>query len=152
MTLNSRELFIAGCVMSFAGVTLGIVAVTLFGGTLPAWLLSAELIVILAAALIYGFTGARLPSIAPWLSSRPIQGASLVCLGVAVTFVPLQFIFAALLIGAGTRLVWRAACDLEKSESRPDRDGPAGGAARSTGPIVVNERDGEVVTTGRHRH
>ena len=48
-----------------------------------------------------------------WLHSRPVKGAALVCLGVAAIFVPLAFVIAALLIGAGTRMVWAPACEVE---------------------------------------
>jgi hypothetical protein len=101
--MNNQNEFVASVVVSLAAVSTGMVAAMRWGGELPGWLLSLELAMLLAGALVYGFTGAK-PALAPWLRPRPMVGAALVSLGVAVTFVPLQFVIAAFLIGAGTRL------------------------------------------------
>ena len=114
--MNNQNEFVASVVVSLAAVSTGMVAAMLWGGSLPGWLLSLELAMLLAGALVYGLTGAK-PSLAPWLRSRPMVGAALVSLGVAVTFIPLQFVIAAFLIGAGTRLTWLSACELEDATS-----------------------------------
>ena len=72
--------------------------------------MTSVLALTLLAAVAYGFTGA-VPRL-DWLYSRPVRGAALVCLGVAAVFVPLAFVIAALLIGAGTRMVWASACEV----------------------------------------
>jgi hypothetical protein len=110
--MSKQNAFITGCLLALAALSLGIVLALHWGGELPGWLLSLELVLILGAALVCGFTGAW-PRLGPWLRCRPIQGAALVCLGVAVIFVPVTFLVAAVVIGIGTRLVWLSACELD---------------------------------------
>lgn len=118
--MNQRRLFIIACALCVAALGGGCFLVVFTGGELPGWLLRAELAAFCSVALVYGFF-ASLPTLTPWLWSRPIRGAALVCLGVAAIFVPLEFVLAALLIGVGTRLTWASACELtrEEEESPP---------------------------------
>src|SRR3954447_26472690 len=96
-SMNQRRVFLAACAACVAALGGGCFLVVFWGGELPDWLLRAELAAFCSVALVYGFT-ASLPSFAPWLWSRPIQGAACVCLGVAAIFVPLQFVVAAAFI------------------------------------------------------
>jgi len=121
--MNGRGTLIAACVISLATLCLGIVASVLFAGELPTWLLALELLVCLSLALAWGFTG-FFPRLSPWLKCRPVVGALLVIAGVVVVFVPPQFAVAALLIGAGCRLVWVTSCELGRTSSG-DRPGTA---------------------------
>jgi hypothetical protein len=118
--MNQRKLFIIACAMCLAALSGGCFLVVFWGGELPGWLLRAELAAFCSVALVYGFF-ASLPTLTPWLWSRPIRGAALVCLGVAAIFVPLQFVVAAVFIAMGTRLTWASACEIgqEEEELRP---------------------------------
>ena len=112
--MDKRSLFVAGCVISVAAALLGLVACIIWGGSLPPWLLFLELAMIVAGARP-SVSQRHSPPLPPALVP-PDQGGA-VCLGVAVTFVPLQLVLAAFLIGAGTRLEWLSGCELESEES-----------------------------------
>jgi hypothetical protein len=114
--MNQRSVFVTGCLLALAALSAGIAGALLWGGELPGWLLSLGLALMLGGALIFGFTGAW-PRLGPWLKCRPIQGAALVCLGVALIFVPVTFVASAVVIGLGARLVWLSACELEGKEA-----------------------------------
>jgi hypothetical protein len=117
--MNQRKLFIIACAICLAALGGGCFLIVFWGGELPGWLLRAELAAFCSVALVYGFF-ASLPTLTPWLWSRPIRGAALVCLGVAAIFVPMEFVLAALLIALGTRLTWASACELaQQQEEEP---------------------------------
>lgn len=113
--MNQRTLLIIACALCLAALGGGCFLLVFWGGELPDWLLRAELAAFCSIALVYGFTAA-LPTVFPWLWSRPVRGAACVFLGVAAVFVPLQFVVAAVLIAIGTRLTWASACELEQEE------------------------------------
>jgi hypothetical protein len=115
--MTQRRLFVAACVASAGILAVGCFLLIIWGGSPPAWVLTAELATFCAIALAYGFS-ASLPSLGPWLSSRPIQGAACICLGVGAVFVPLEFVVAAILIAVGTRRLWSAACELEETQTQ----------------------------------
>jgi hypothetical protein len=117
--MGPRRLFTVACAVCVAALGGGCFLAVFWGGAVPDWLLRAELAALCSVALVYGFT-ASLPTLAPLLWSRPVQGATLVVLGVAAIFVPVQWVAAALLIGIGTRRIWVAACQLvEEEEASP---------------------------------
>jgi len=116
--MQDRTIFIASAVGCLVTLSIGCFLLMVWGGETPTWLLSSELAAVCSVSLVYGFT-ALLPSVAPWLWSRPVKGAACVCLGVAAIFLPLSFVVAALLIALGTRLMWTAAVELEGGNEQP---------------------------------
>lgn len=112
--------FFTACVVSLTALILGVSAALTVGGALSGWVMSASLALLMAAALGYGFCAA-MPSLSPLLWARPLQGTALVCLGIVAVFLPPQFCIAAILLAAGTRTVWSAACELADAE-RPAAD------------------------------
>ncbi|WP_076351822.1 hypothetical protein [Paludisphaera borealis] len=116
--MQDRTIFIASAVGCLVALSFGCFLLMVWGGETPTWMLSSELAAVCSVALVYGFT-ALLPSLAPWLWSRPVKGAACVCLGVAAIFVPLSFVVAAILIALGTRLMWTAAVELEGGHEQP---------------------------------
>ena len=84
--MDNRRLFTVACAICIAALGGGCFLVVFLGG-LPDWLLQAELAAFCSVALVYGFF-ASLPTLTPWLWSRPIRGAALVCLGVALSSFP----------------------------------------------------------------
>jgi hypothetical protein len=116
----NRSLIVA-CLISVGVAGIGIVAAVLCGGEPPAWLLRTELGLLCGCALVYGygFTASAVMPVAQWLwSSRAIRGGAYVCLGVGAAFVPVQFVFAAFLIGAGTRMVIASVCAFDEDVLR----------------------------------
>ena len=150
--MTQRRLFVAACIASVGILAVGCFLLIIWGGSPPAWLLRVELATFCALALAYGFS-ASLPSLGPWLWSRPIQGAACIWLGVGAVFVPLEFVVAAILIAVGTRRIWSAACELEnaqtprvtivQSKSRDlvasFKDGALASRVDMSGPAVVQE-------------
>jgi hypothetical protein len=108
----------------------------------PAGLVVAELAGLSLIALVCGFTAslAMLRALLPWLRLRSVRGTVLVCLGVVSVYVPPQFLYAAVFLTLGIRLVWAEACDLADAEKRrqfADHAGeysppPAGSLIRTT--------------------
>ena len=56
--MNEKYLFFTGCILSLAALTLGSMIGLASGGALPYWLLPLALMLLLSAALFFGFTGA----------------------------------------------------------------------------------------------
>jgi hypothetical protein len=115
-----------------AAPTLGILAILLWGGEPPGWLLRLEVLIFCLAALAFGFT--LFSPVAPdWVFSRPVKGIVCIYLGIGAMFVPSQFIVSALFLGMGTRLLMSEFKPLTVSVK------PAAGIARTAGDIVVRE-------------
>ena len=94
--MNQRRLFVAACIASVGILAAGCFLLIIWGGSPPAWFLTAELATVCAIALAYGFSSS-LPSLRASLRSRPIQGAACIWLGVGSVFVPVEFVVAAIL-------------------------------------------------------
>jgi hypothetical protein len=134
--MSERNLFVSAYLLALAAFALGTGLALLWGGAPPAWLLTLVLALILAVALWFGFTGAW-PRLVPWLKCRPIQGAALVCGGVAMIFMPVTWVAAGAAIAIGTHLVWRSACEL-------------GGHDREVIEVRAVVRDAVPATRGSH--
>ncbi|MEW4571307.1 hypothetical protein AB1L88_25825 [Tautonia sp. JC769] len=129
-----NKTFLISCVVSMAAVLAGSLMVAMFGYDPPKRLLVLELALFSAAALLLGF-GAASPNLPGWARSKAVHGAACVVLGVAAIYVPASFIVSACFIGVGTRLVWSAACELERMP----------GASRRVFPIrVLTSKNGIV--------
>jgi hypothetical protein len=113
-----RTLHLMCCGMALAALASGGVLVVAYGFSPPSWLLVSELAVLSVAALFCGFSGCvpRLRPLLPWLRLRSVRGALLICLGVTVVYVPPQFVFAAVFLGLGIKMVWAEACELTQAE------------------------------------
>jgi hypothetical protein len=138
--MNRTVVFFVAVATSLAALTFGIWAAVVWRGELPAWLLASVLSLLLCAALAFGFTNVR-PSLPPWARSRPVIGALLVTGGVAAVYIPAQFVVAAALIGAGVRVVWVAARDLERQDTLAAKDAAQDSVVierrRATAPLAV---------------
>ena len=115
----------------------GLALMVSHGGNPPAWLIRSEMAVFTLSALACGF--ANLPNALPWLRLRSIQGTILVVLGVAAVYVPPQFLFSAVFIFLGLRLVKASLGDLESKTAsangtvaRIDGRRPAGDDPKGT--------------------
>lgn len=117
---------------SLAAPTLGMLALLLWGGEPPLWLLRLEVLVFSMTALAFGFTllGTSAPD---WFFSNPVKGILCLYLGVGAMFVPAQFIVSATFLGLGTRLI------MGEFKAVAVRLRPATGIRRHSGDIVVRE-------------
>jgi hypothetical protein len=132
---RQRMVYVVSCGIAAAALVGGGGLVVAYGFSPPPWLLTAELAILSAVALVGGFT-ACLPALVPWLRLRPVRGAMLICLGVAAVYLPPQFIASAVFLGLGVKLVWAEACDLAAVEKLPVSPGTAIRRAGDTGEIA----------------
>jgi hypothetical protein len=115
-------------------VIFGLLALPLLMGELPAWLLKGEVLIVLTAALVYGFS-AFAPRLPAWATCQEVRGVSLVALGCICLFVPTQFILSALLVGVGARLVMNSGKPPDPSASTALRQKPGDIVIRQSTPM-----------------
>src|SRR3954453_21916099 len=106
--MNKKMVFLAAAASALLALIAGGMLVLRYGFTPPPWLLTAELAVGSALALLVGFTACvpTFRALRPWLRLRPVQGAALVVAGVAAMYLPPQFIASAVFLALGVKLVW----------------------------------------------
>ena len=94
-------------VAAIVGLVAGIALLLYWGGEAPPWLLKLECLVVLLAALAFGFT-ANSPKAPEWLRHDAVRGLALIYLGIGAAFVPANLLLASFLIGSGCKLVSRS--------------------------------------------
>jgi len=137
---TQKTIFAASGALAILAIISGGLLVIAYGFEPPAWLLCAEVAAFSGIALICGFTAAG-TALLPWLTLRPVQGALLVCLGVAAIFVPANFVVSAVFLALGIRLLWRTACELADAER----------AAVEAKPAMIRRGGGVPAAPGRRR-
>ncbi len=120
------------------GLLAGTSLLLYWGGEAPDWLLKAECLLLMGAALVIGFT-ARNPAMPDWMRNDSVLGVALVYIGVGLAFVPANLILSSACIGAGLRLVTRSAIE-------PIRARFTGTSIVRTGSDIVLRESGHIVT------
>ena len=138
---KQKTIFAASGALAILAIISGGLLVIAYGFEPPAWICCAEVAAFSGLALICGFTAAG-TALLPWLTLRPVQGALLVCLGVAAIFVPANFVVSAVFLALGIKLVWRTACELADAERA---------AAVEAEPAMIRRGGGVPAAPGRRQ-
>ncbi len=120
-------------IAAIVGLVAGSGLLLYWGGEAPPWLLKLECLVVLVAALAFGFTANNV-SVPAWLTHDAVRGVALVYLGIGAAFVPASLLLSAFLIGSGCKLVSRSGVQvIVRVAGEP--------MARHSGEIVTRPRD-----------
>ena len=139
--MSKFRIFIASLAASALALALGGLGLYAWGMDPPGWLVRAQAASFSTLALAYGFSSLRF-RLAPWTGLRSIRGATCVVTGVAVMYIPPQFLLSAYLMGAGIRSIWAAACELG---TPPPGGGDIGG--RNPGIVPTDGADKHLPTS-----